>query len=149
MTLRALLGVLLVAGCFHPIVMNDGFSCAPTDDPPCPSGYYCVRGLCVDTPDEHDASVHPGPVGDLGSDDHGHAKDLATAARDLVTTPPDLTQTQSPDLRQSPDLAQARDLATQPPDLWTGVCGHAGAPCTSIDDCCSQYCRTDGICIGG
>jgi len=134
MALRMLVGVVLVTGCFQPHVKNGGFACEPTDDPPCPSGFYCVRGSCVDTPPD----IGTSGGGDLGgaSDLAGSSTDFATTIRDLAQSWPDLTKSPPPDLAPAPDLA-------------TGMCGHAGAPCTSVNDCCSAYCRTDGICIGG
>lgn len=132
--MRELLGTtcLLIAGCFGPQIASGAFRCEPHDDPPCPTGFSCVGNLCVS--------------------DGGPVVDAAGAVEDLTVAPGDLLR---PDLRAPfdlllppPDLATPRDLAS-PPDLATGMCGHAGAPCTSIADCCSMYCRTDGICIGG
>jgi hypothetical protein len=132
----------VVAGCFGPHIENGAFACEPSDDPPCPTGFYCVNLRCVTSADDAPASEPR----DLGDDD-GVRHDLATGGSgdlasigDLAHGPEDLTV--PPDLRPPPDL-------TPPPDLATGMCGHAGAPCTTVDDCCSAYCRTDGICIGG
>lgn len=130
---------LLVAGCFGPHIESGSFLCAPEDDPPCPTGFFCHENHCVD--------------GATGAGDAGTPADAAAlladaAALDDLTVPGgDLSA--PPDLRTPPsDLATPRDL-TPPPDLATGMCGHAGAPCTTIQDCCSMYCRTDNICIGG
>ena len=133
----ALLGTtcLLVAGCFGPLIGSGAFRCDPQDDPPCPTGFFCVDNRCVSGAAEVDQAA---PL-DLGSD-AGTVEDLAVAGGDLAHAPSDLTAPR--DLLPPPDL-------TPPPDLVTGVCGHAGSPCTTIQDCCSMYCRTDGICIGG
>src|SRR3954466_8024271 len=45
-----LLFVFAVTGCFKPNVQSGGFACSATDDPPCPSGFFCVNGICVDAP---------------------------------------------------------------------------------------------------
>jgi hypothetical protein len=144
MALRMLVGVVLFVGCFQPTVSNGGFLCDPADDPPCPTGFYCVAGRCLDSPTGIATAGDDlaGGVGGGGNDrDLGVSQDFAMPPGDLAQSLPDLAQ-------RPPDLAQPRDLASGP-DLATGMCGHAGAPCTSINDCCSLYCRTDGICIGG
>jgi hypothetical protein len=136
----------LVAGCFGPHIESGAFACEPQDDPPCPSGFFCFHERCVTN-----AASLPG---DLGSD-AGMSQDLAAGGGDLATGGGDLATSGGGDLAHAPpDLAMPRDLTvppdlTPPPDLATGMCGHAGAPCTTIADCCSMYCRTDGICIGG
>ncbi len=40
----ALLGALVVSGCYHPDIADYGFSCG--DNESCPDGFSCVRGLC-------------------------------------------------------------------------------------------------------
>jgi hypothetical protein len=130
---------LLVAGCFGPQIASGAFTCEPQDDPPCPTGFHCIDNRCVGS----SADLGPGAmsIADAATaDDAGAITDLAAGSGDLLHAPSDLTVPR--DLRLPADLAP-------PPDLATGVCGHAGAPCTSIQDCCSMYCRTDGICIGG
>jgi hypothetical protein len=136
---HALLGTtwLLFAGCFGPQIASGAFTCEPSDDPPCPTGFDCVDNRCVSS--SADVGVTAGAEHDLG-DDAGAAGDLTVATGDLRQPPFDLTVPR--DLRPPPDLAPAADLAT-------GMCGHAGTPCTTIQECCSMYCRTDGICIGG
>jgi len=141
---------LTIVGCFAPRIESGAFACDPHDDPPCPSGFYCFDERCV----ANAADVRSSDPRDLG-DDAGLSHDLATRdlaaggdlasggqlhGGDLAHAPGDLTV--PADLKPPPDL-------TPPADLATGMCGHAGAPCTTIQDCCSQYCRTDGICIGG
>jgi hypothetical protein len=67
---------LATSGCFNPKVASGGFACAPSDDPPCPSGFYCVNGLCLD---------HPGTEG-------GGANDLSSGGDDFTPPgPPDMT----------------------------------------------------------
>jgi hypothetical protein len=139
-TLRGTALSLLLVGCFRPDIKNGAFTCEPSDEPACPSGFYCVHGRCVDAPGGDDGSV----TDDLGMHEGGVVGDLASG-RDLADDDPDLLV---PDLLTPRDLLTPPDLATKP-DLATGMCGHAGAPCTSVNDCCSNYCRTDGICIGG
>jgi hypothetical protein len=135
---HALLGItwLLFAGCFGPQIASGAFICEPQDDPPCPTGFYCFDKRCVNK--AADVGVTEGAAHDLG--DAGAAGDLTVAGGDLRQPPSDLTV--PADLRPPPDLAPPADLAT-------GMCGHAGTPCTTIQECCSMYCRTDGICIGG
>ena len=126
-----------VAGCFGPRIESGAFACEPADDPPYPSGFFCADGRCVTSAAARDASV-PRDLGD--GDDAGPARDLSAKSGDLA---------RGGDLAQgAQDLAAPRDLAA-PPDLATGMCGHAGTPCTTIEECCSMYCRSDGICIGG
>jgi hypothetical protein len=125
----------LVAGCFGPQIQSGAFACEPSDDPPCPTGFTCVNLRCVvATADVLASAPH-----DLGDDPVG-SDDLAAGGSDLAHG--------AQDQAVPPDLTTPRDL-TPPPDLATGVCGHAGTPCTTIQECCSNYCRSDGICIGG
>lgn len=134
---HALLGTtwLLVAGCFDPQIASGAFRCDPQDDPPCPTGFYCVDNRCVDD------TVDLGDGADAGdAADAGDGADFAVGTADLRHAPSDLVT--------PADLVPPHDLAP-PSDLATGMCGHAGAPCTTIQDCCSMYCRSDGICIGG
>jgi hypothetical protein len=172
---RALVLVgFVLAGCFRPVVENGGFSCLPTDDPACPEGYVCVAGLCVEVAEADDAAVPAdaaapadarGAAGDLGDPDLARPArdsstgtpdlslmtppDFATEPPDFATTPPDFA-TAPPDFSTTPpDLAHRHDLSQPPLDLTSFVCEHAGGPCTTPDVCCSNYCRTDGICIGG
>jgi hypothetical protein len=157
MALRVLVGVLLLAGCYQPRVKNGGFTCKPTDDPACPVGYYCVDGWCLD----HPAAIHA--TGDLGlrssdgSNEHdlssnGDPRDLAGGTQDpedLAKAPRDLAQS-PPDLSPPRDMAHPRDL-TPPADIATGMCAHAGTPCTMDAECCSNTCSAsfNYICIGG
>ncbi len=160
MALRVLVGVLLLAGCYQPRVKNGGFTCKPTDDPACPVGYYCVDGWCLDHPGSikptgdlalwssdgsHDLSGNSDPHDLSGNEDppdFAATKDMAKAPRDLAQSPPDLSPPR--------DMAQPRDL-TPPADIATGMCAHAGTPCTMDSQCCSNTCSAafNYICIGG
>jgi hypothetical protein len=156
MALRLLAGVLLfAAACYHPRVKNGGYSCKPTDVPACPDGYFCVDGWCMEQPgtmSNGDLSVFSGHDGshDLSSVDD--PEDLASSKpHDLAKELVDLAK-EPRDLSQPRDMAQPRDLTTPiGPDLASGVCLHAGEPCTSNDQCCSGYCvpSSGNICIGG
>jgi hypothetical protein len=159
MALRLLVSVFLAAGCFDPNVKNGGFTCNPTDVPACPLGFFCFAGRCVDTV-TIDASVRQDHL-DLsikhGDDDlalhHGASHDLAGPRQDLAGVVQDLAG-----VVVVKDLAMPHhDLAHPPPDLApgpdmaTGMCGHAGTPCTDNSQCCSFTCdpHQGNICIGG
>jgi hypothetical protein len=131
----------LVAGCFGPRIQSGAFACEPHDDPPCPAGFYCFDQRCV----ANAADLLASQPHDLG-DDGGMGHDLAASGGDLAGGG-DLAHGPQ-DLTVPRDLTPPRDLLPSP-DLATGMCGHAGTPCTTIQECCSQYCRSDGICIGG
>jgi hypothetical protein len=137
-----LMSLTFFAGCFGPRIESGAFACDPEDDPPCPSGFSCFDGRCVTGA----ADVRVSEPRDLG-DDAGASHDLGVVGGGDLAGGADLAHAPH-DLTVPLDLATPPDL-TPPPDLATGMCGHAGAPCTTIQDCCSQYCRTDGICIGG
>src|SRR5947207_7522313 len=133
----------LVAGCFAPRIENGAFACEPRDDPPCPTGFYCFNLRCV----SYAADVDGDPR-DLDGDDDlamSGGADMTASSHDLAGA--DLAG-DPPDLSTPPDLQPPNDLKP-PNDIATGVCGHAGAPCTTVAECCSNYCRSDGICIGG
>jgi hypothetical protein len=155
MALRMFVGVLFLAGCYQPSIRNGGFTCAPTDNPPCPEGFYCVGGVCVDTPGY---TYQDGGTGGNGDDDMASVAppdDMAAVDPpvDMASKPPpvDLAQMQiPPDLAKAPpDLAKAPPDLASIPDLAGMACLHAGGACTTPDVCCSNYCRSDGICIGG
>lgn len=119
--LSACLLGLALAGCYSPKVKNGGFFCSPTDNPPCPSGFYCVNAYCVDHPGETVA-------GDMATSSSG--ADLAGVVADLAST--DLAST---------DLAQTQYDFAQPVYDMT-MCGAAGALCANGNQCCS------GVCFG-
>jgi hypothetical protein len=111
---------LATSGCFNPKVASGGFACVPTDDPPCPTGFFCVNGLCVD---------HPGPDGavDMSA---GGALDFAGASLDMSTT----------DMASSmPDLAMGgSDMSCYP----------FGFECNGEPTCCSRCCAGGCASIG-
>ena len=119
----------LAGGCFHPDVKNGGFACSQTDNPPCPSGFFCVAGLCQDHPgvggDPADLSTGTGGNGGGGGTGGGAgggggggmSTDMAHPAQDMTST----------------DMAQAP------------MCTAQGNPCTANGDCCGMVCF--GVCI--
>ncbi len=117
------LGLALSGGCFKPDVKNGGFACSMTDDPPCPSGFFCVNGLCEDHPgngsDNADLSTGTGGNGGGGGGGGGGGVSSTDMAHPIA------------------DLAQAGDLATG------GACGMTG------DDCTSQACCSGHLCFPG
>jgi hypothetical protein len=84
-------GVALFAGCYSPKVGSGGFACSPTDNPPCPSGFFCVNGLCVNDPNAvvptQDLSTGTGGNGGTGGVGGGgggmSSVDMAHAAVDM------------------------------------------------------------------
>lgn len=125
MTLATCALGLAVAGCFGPHIANGGFTCSPTDNPPCPSGFYCVDGLCLD---------HPAPPGSGGNGTGGNGTggDLATPA------PEDLAMPATHDLASAPaDMSMPPDLTPPPPDL---ACLPFKYDCDYDDTCCSECC---------
>jgi hypothetical protein len=113
----ACLVALVVAGCFNPKVMNGGFACSETDDPPCPAGYYCIDRLCVDDPNEVSRLDLSVPV-EFGTGGNG--------STDLAST--------------MPDLLPGADMAKPPGDMANATCGMSGDLCTKASDCCSGLC---------
>lgn len=106
---------LALAGCWNPKVKNAGFQCAATDNPPCPSGYYCVGGYCVD---------HPGETvtGDMATS--SSSTDMAGVVQDMAST----------------DMAHAvYDFSSGgSPDMT--MCSQSGAICSKSNECCSGFC---------
>jgi hypothetical protein len=114
------------SGCFSPKVKPGGFSCSTSDSSPCPSGFYCVAGLCQDT---------PGGGGGVGG--NGSA-DLAVAVSGDMSVTSRLRDMGSTSM---PDMAQASiDDLSQPPDDMTTTCKSAGSLCSSSSSCCSGVC---------
>ncbi len=109
--------VLGLVGCYNPSVKDGGFLCSPSDNPPCPSGFSCVDGVCVNHPGvtvTHDMAMTSGTQ-----------QDFATAAG------PDLAQSVSVDFAVVPaaDMAQSG-----------GSCGKQGDICLKNSDCCNNVC---------
>jgi hypothetical protein len=110
---------LATSGCFNPKVASGGFACSPTDNPACPSGFYCVNGLCLD---------HPGPEG-------GGANDLSVGGADFTPPGPDMTQTTN-------DLSHSG-----PPDMACYPFGYpCGGDATCCAQCCVGGCTVLGYC---
>ncbi|MDB4967369.1 MAG: hypothetical protein JWN44_3058 [Myxococcales bacterium] len=105
---------LAVGGCYTPQVKNGGFACIATDDPPCPKGYFCVGGFCVDNP----ALVVPDDMTVLG--------DMSFPINDFSA---------------GPDIAKVQDLASTMADLATGgSCGMSGDQCVTQSCCPGAVC---------
>jgi len=119
------LGLGLAGGCFHPDVKNGGFACSQTDNPPCPSGFFCVAGLCQDHPgaggEDVDLSTGTGGNGGGGGGGGGGgmtSTDMAHPTQDLASS----------------DMAQAP------------MCGAQGDSCTNNADCCNMVCFIN-VCV--
>jgi hypothetical protein len=119
--------VLAVTGCYSPKVQSGGFACSATDDPPCPSGFFCVNGLCVD---------HPGGSGGGGGGGMSMADFAVPAGSDMSVQP-------------GSDMAHgAGDMAhTAGSDMacnnFPFDCGGDPACCMT---CCIGGCSAAGIC---
>jgi hypothetical protein len=113
--------VFAVTGCFNPKVQSGGFACSTTDEPPCPQGFFCVTGLCVD---------HPGSGG--GGGGGGGGGDPAIA---------DMTMSVAGDMSVLP-----HDMAQAPADMSMVSCGKSGDDCT-LTKCCATYICFLGACF--
>ena len=113
----ALLSVFAITGCYSPKVQSGGFSCAATDNPPCPSGFFCVNGLCVD---------HPG-AGGGGGGGGGATGDMA-----MSMMPGDMAMSLASDMAKSP-----ADLAMGPSDM---SCLPYPYQCNGDPTCCAKCC---------
>lgn len=107
--------VFAITGCYSPHVQSGGFACSTTDNPPCPSGFFCINGLCVD---------HQGSGGGGGT-----VQDFALPTTADLSTPP------SGDLSMpaSGDMAHGGG----PSDM---ACFAFGYECNSDQTCCNQCC---------
>ncbi len=116
--------VFAVTGCYDPKVQSGGFACSATDDPPCPSGFFCVNGLCID---------HPGSGGGGGGGGGGVA-DLSTpAAGDMSVA-------------MGGDMAHgAGDMAHVSTDM---ACFPFTYSCNSDPTCCAQCCAGGCAAVG-
>jgi hypothetical protein len=112
-----LLSVFAITGCYSPKVQSGGFACAATDNPPCPSGFFCVNGLCID---------HPGGGGG-GGGGGGLSDDLA-----MSMMPGDMTMSTNADMSKPP-----ADLAMGPADM---SCLPYPYQCNSDPTCCAKCC---------
>lgn len=117
------------SGCFNPKIKSGGFACSTADPTPCPSGFYCVNGLCQD---------HPGGgAGGAGGVGGNGDPDMAMSTGDMsnIVAGNDLSSTGgAPDLSQPP----VQDMATTPPDMVK--CAAPGTFCLSGSGCCSKSC---------
>jgi hypothetical protein len=117
-------GFVLAVSCYSPSIKNKGYACSE-ESPSCPAGFYCVDGLCQDTPGsglgEKDMSVadagsggaggHGGTGGDGGGG--GGAVDMSVAAKPDMTIAADMAQCTA---------GQSGDLCLQDSDCCSGVC---------------------------
>jgi hypothetical protein len=107
--------VFSVTGCYKPKVQSGGFACSTTDNPPCPSGFYCVNGLCVDTP----GGGGGGGGGSGGGGGGGTVVDMSTPAGGGDMSMP------------------AGDMAHSSTDM---ACFGFTYPCNGDPTCCAQCC---------
>ena len=114
-----LVSVFAVTGCYNPKVQSGGFACSATDDPPCPSGFFCVNGLCIDHPGS-------GGGGGVGGGGGSTVDDLA------MSMPADMSMATSGDMAKAPG-----DMAMAPPDM---ACFGFGHGCSFDPTCCSECC---------
>jgi hypothetical protein len=110
--------VAQLAGCFNPTVEDGGFSCDPNDVPPCPTGLFCVGGICRKSPG--------GATGDLAISTTG---DMAIAG-----APADMSHAASSDMANGGGTC-THDLCTTGSKLTSGC-----------DSCVSQICGQDSYC---
>jgi hypothetical protein len=84
--------VCALAGCFQPTVEDGGFTCNPSDVPPCPEGLFCVGGFCRKSPNVKTGDLAPTTMGDMV---HSASFDMTggsgTCAHSLCTTGSTLT----------------------------------------------------------
>jgi hypothetical protein len=146
--------LLVAGGCFNPKVKSGGFACNGPGDGQCPAGYFCVGGLCLDSPN----GVAPG-VGGVGGN-----QDLSqSTTQDLSMVTVDMAMSQSIDMTQTGniiDMAQpVQDMALSTGNgcahsyCMTGAALHSScdpcvtAICNHYKNCCNsswiQYCVDD------
>lgn len=114
--------VFAITGCYSPHVQSGGFACSATDNPPCPSGFLCVNGLCVD---------HQGSGGGGGG---GIVQDFSL--------PADVDMS----MQTSGDMAHgAGDMAHASSDM---SCFPFTYSCNSNPSCCAQCCAGSCAPIG-
>lgn len=127
---------LVAAGCYDPQVKSGGFACSVNDPDPCPTGFQCVNGLCVDG--NGNVGGNGGAGGSVGGNGGG---DLAISRGDLASS------TGNHDFGgHAGDMAgkPGADLATQPADLaQPPMCKQSGDFCSKNSDCCSNDCIWD------
>jgi hypothetical protein len=134
--------LLVAAGCFNPSVKNGGFLCSGPEDGQCPTGFFCVNGVCLDSPN--------GNPGNGGSGTTGRDM-MSSSNEDLSGAVVDMTMGASNDMARTmsvPDMARPRmDMA-----LSTGnSCAHSyctvGAKLAkSCDPCVTTICAKYSNC---
>jgi len=119
-----MLSVLAITGCYNPKVQSGGFACSTTDNPPCPSGFFCVNGLCLD---------HQGGGGSAGGG--GGAVDMA-----MTSSGGDMSMPSGGDMATGPG-----DMAHQSTDM---ACFAFTYQCNSDPTCCAQCCAGGCAAVG-
>lgn len=121
---------LVAGGCYNPSVKNGGFACSGPEDGQCPSGFFCVNGLCQDL---------PSGVGNGGNNQNG--PDLSRSIDDMATGEnADLSH-----LHASIDMANgAKPDLSLPPDMTTlNSCAHNYCtPGSALDANCDPCVKT-------
>ena len=128
---------VVAAGCFNPSIKNGGFLCSGPQDGQCPAGYYCVGGVCLDSPN--------GGGGGNGGSGPTHYDMTPIPTGDLSAVVVDMTMSAPDDMALTssmPDMARPRmDMASS-----TGNnCAHSyctvGAKLNaSCDPCVATIC---------
>jgi hypothetical protein len=116
--------VFAVTGCYSPKVQSGGFACSATDDPPCPNGFFCVNGLCID---------HPGSGGG-GGGGGGIVEDLA------MSMGGDMSMASGGDMAHGPG-----DMSMMSTDM---ACFGFGHGCSFDATCCAQCCAGGCTALG-
>jgi hypothetical protein len=120
-----LVSVFAVTGCYNPKVQSGGFACSATDNPPCPSGFFCVNGLCID---------HPGSGGGGGG------------GGGIVE---DMTMSISGDMAMSTGGDMAKSIVDMAGGMSTDMaCFGFGHGCSFDPTCCSQCCAGGCTALG-
>jgi hypothetical protein len=129
--LTACLLGLAFGGCFHPDVKNGGFACSMTDNPPCPSGFFCVNGLCQDHPGastDEDMAIGTGGNGGGGGGGGGAGGGGGVGGGG-----------------GGGGGGSTFDMAHPPQDMSQGgMCAMQGDPCSANGDCCNMICFPGG-----
>jgi hypothetical protein len=123
-----LVGAATLVGCYNPHVENGGFACLATDNPPCPSGFFCVSGRCVSHPPD---LLEPGGGGAGGSGGGGSGGFGGGGAGGSGGGG-------SGGGGSGGSGGGASDGGAG------GQCGKIAAPCTQDSDCCMKVCVTPG-----
>jgi hypothetical protein len=133
-----LVGGIAFLGCFNPKVKSGGFLCDLNQSSPCPSGFYCVNGVCVDQPlasGSADLAVGGGGGGGAGGGPVA-GDDLSQALLDMSHS------------HHMHDFSQTSGDLSQP---GGNTCAHSicvtGSKLQSnCDPCVTQVCAQDSYC---